>query len=142
MASPLTGLWARCQKVSLKLFLLRKTLAAILAQVILTSFARQAKPRLRRSFGKATEFFSAALDLEADNPDALVGLAQTYLAIDAGDAAREILASIPPAQTNNPDVLALKAQLGWLKKPKKQAILRICSPLLPRMKTTIRRGLI
>ena len=69
-----------------------------------------------QDFGKATEFFSAALDLEADNPDALVGLAQTYLAIDAGDAAREILASIPPAQTNNPDVLALKAQLELAEK--------------------------
>ncbi|MGC6476022.1 MAG: thioredoxin [Parvibaculales bacterium] len=69
-----------------------------------------------QDYGKATEFFSAALDLEADNPDALIGLAQTYLAIDAGEAAHEILASIPPAHANNPDVLALKAQLELAEK--------------------------
>ncbi|MGC6472621.1 MAG: thioredoxin [Parvibaculales bacterium] len=66
--------------------------------------------------GKAVEFFSAALDLEDDNVAALTGLATAYIDIDAGDAAREILAGISAKDSNNPDVLALKARLELAEK--------------------------
>lgn len=66
--------------------------------------------------GKAVEFFSAALDLEEENVPALTGLATAYINIDAAEAAREIMATIPAKDSNNPDVLALTARLDLAEK--------------------------
>ena len=66
--------------------------------------------------GKAVEFFSAALDIEDDNVQALTGLATAYIDIDAAEAAREILGNVSAKDVNNPDVLALKARLDLAEK--------------------------
>ncbi len=67
-------------------------------------------------FSRAVEVFSKVLDLEGENISALTGLAKAYIAIDAGDAAREILACVPVKEANNPEVLALMAHLKLAEK--------------------------
>lgn len=59
----------------------------------------------------AIELFNGALDLDGKNIDAIAGLAQCYIAIDAPEAADEVLQMAPVSATNNPALATARAAL-------------------------------
>jgi len=61
--------------------------------------------------GGAAQSYAQALQMEADNPKALAGLARVYLAMGERDQAREILAAVPEDKRGDPDVQGAQAAL-------------------------------
>jgi putative thioredoxin len=59
----------------------------------------------------AAETFAAILGEEPENPVAYAGLVRAYLAIDDADKAKELLAAVPDAIKDAPEIAAIVAQI-------------------------------
>ncbi len=59
----------------------------------------------------AAETFAAILGEEPENPVAYAGLVRSHLAIDDSDRAKELLAAVPDAITDAPEIAAIRAQI-------------------------------
>lgn len=59
----------------------------------------------------AVETFAAILGEEPENPVAYAGLVRAYLAIDDADKAKELLAAVPDAIKDAPEISAIVAQI-------------------------------
>jgi len=68
-----------------------------------------------QDWAAAGEAFSAALGEEAENPSALGGLARAMVGLGEHDAVEEILAQVPPAHENHPDVASARSALQLAK---------------------------
>ncbi|MBO0346649.1 thioredoxin [Roseibium sp. CAU 1637] len=64
-----------------------------------------------QDFGQASEFFGAAMQIEQDNPRALVGYAQCFLGAKDVVKAREVLDMVPEDQRDGEHYLAASAAL-------------------------------
>ncbi|MFT4717140.1 MAG: putative thioredoxin [Paracoccaceae bacterium] len=63
------------------------------------------------SAADAVEVFAAVAEEEPENADAHAGMARSYLAMDDADKAKELLAAVPDAIKNAPEITAIQAQI-------------------------------
>ncbi len=61
--------------------------------------------------GRASAIYSQVLSHEPENPKAIAGMAQCYLAAEDFDRARQILDGAPPATASDPDIMAARSAL-------------------------------
>ena len=68
-------------------------------------------PRAGGARAQAAQLYAAALSMEPENTVAIGGLAQCYVAAEALDKAREVLAMAPEAAASDPAISAARAAL-------------------------------
>lgn len=66
--------------------------------------------------GQAAELYAQAVQTEADNPDAIAGLARCYLQTGDTERARQTLSLVPPDENRNPVVGTVRAAIALAEK--------------------------